>query len=60
MKTTTWIWLLEETIQNKIKSDVTNALMYIKDQEERNEAIENAMDSRLCDLENTIDISKYC
>lgn len=59
MKTTTWVWLLEETIQNEIKSDVTNALMYIEDQEERNEAIENAMDSRLCDLEDTIDISKY-
>lgn len=60
MKKTTWVWLLEETIQNEIKSDVANALMYIENQEERIEAIENAMDSRLCDLENTIDISKYC
>lgn len=59
MNETKWVWTMDEETQKEIEKDVTEALSYIENEEERKEAIQTAMDSRLVDLEDTIDIKKY-
>ena len=57
---TKYIYQLSAELSNDIYNEVRRALceMGLKDGE-LNEAIEAAMNSRLCDLEDTIDITKY-
>lgn len=51
---------LSTEVQEAIQSDVINALNELQlDTEEQTEAIENAMNSRLSDLADLIDINKY-
>jgi len=63
MNTTVFVSQLKEKTQEEIKSEIKNHLFVNVGlgsyQEEYHEAIENAMSSRLCDLEEVIDIEKY-
>ena len=59
MKLTQWICSLDETIQSEIKSDIEVALNFIDNKEYKADLVNAALNSRLCDLEDTIDISKY-
>jgi Holliday junction resolvasome RuvABC DNA-binding subunit len=60
MKTTTFISLLDSEIRNCIYNEVLQALLGLGlSEEELEEAIESAMNSRLCDLEELIDIKKF-
>lgn len=52
MTKTTFIFLLSEEVQNAIKEDLQKLDLNTED-------VELAMNSRLCDLEDTLDISKY-
>ncbi|WP_312471222.1 hypothetical protein [Neobacillus sp.] len=57
---TKYICQLPDEIRENIYDEVQNALSKIGlSDSELVEAIEAAMNSRLCDLEDTIDISKY-
>ena len=60
IKTTTFICQLPIKIQDAIKADVEN---YLKSEgfsgQKLQEALQNALDGRLTDLEENIDISKY-
>ena len=60
IKTTTFICQLPQATQNAIKADVEN---YLKSEgfsgQKLQEALQNALDGRLTDLEENIDISKY-
>lgn len=57
---TKFICQFSDEIQNNIYKDVRNTLYEIGLREsELKESVETAMDSRLCDLEDTIDITKY-
>jgi hypothetical protein len=52
MKKTTFICAMSEDTQNEIIADLQNNRVSEED-------IITALNSRLCDLEDTIDISKY-
>ena len=57
---TTYICKLSEQTQNEIKKHILQFLGkegYTK--EEQKEIIKNAMNGRLCDIEENIDITKY-
>jgi len=57
---TTFIAQLPQYIQEAIQSDVRAALLNTDlSVEEQETALQDAMDSRLCDLSDTIDIEKY-
>lgn len=57
---TSYIAQLPQSIQDAIKSDVRLALLDTDlSAEEQEIALKDAMDSRLCDLSDTIDIEKY-
>ena len=60
MKATTFIHQLPQQTQDAIRKDVET---YLKSEgfsgQELQESLENAMNSRLADLEEGIDISKY-
>lgn len=57
---TTYIFLLDEETQKSIKKEVRENLLKlgINDNEVAN-LLEHAMNSRLCDIEEIIDIKKY-
>jgi hypothetical protein len=58
---TMFIAQLPLTIREAIRNDVRLALLDADlSVEEQEYALQDAMDSRLCDLSDTIDISKYC
>ena len=57
---TMFIAQLPLAIQEAIKNDVKLALLDADlSEEEQTNALKDAMDSRLCDLSDTIDTSKY-
>ncbi|EFU43871.1 hypothetical protein PVOR_01630 [Paenibacillus vortex V453] len=57
---TIYIAQLPQPIQEAIMTDVRSALMDIDlTVAEQEIALQDAMDSRLCDLSDTIDIEKY-
>lgn len=57
---TVYIAQLPHFIQSAIKNDIKLALIDINlTAEEKEVALQDAMDSRLCDLEDIIDIKKY-
>ncbi|MFS1518533.1 hypothetical protein V1503_19030 [Bacillus sp. SCS-151] len=57
---TMYVNQLSNETQEQIKNDLIQALSQLQlDTEELNESIEDAMNSRLVDLEDTIDIKKY-
>jgi len=61
-RATTYICELPTPIYDRIMDDVTSELemlMIGRPLEDKLNAIHDAMDSRLCDLENLIDIKKY-
>ena len=53
MNATTFIILLPEVTRQSIYSDLLQLNLTDED-------LDNAMNSRLCDLSDTIDINKYC
>ena len=60
MKTTTFICQLQQSTQEKIKKDIINFLISEGyDKEKQQEIVNNAMDGRLTDLEDNINIEKY-
>lgn len=57
---TTYINQLPIQTQEEIKAELITVFTELElSQDELTEAIENAMDSRLCDLSDTININKY-
>ncbi|MBO9131431.1 hypothetical protein [Bacillus sp. 165] len=57
---TTYIFQLPDAMRQDIHNEVQNALYELGFRDEALEReIETAMESRLCDLEDTIDIKKY-
>lgn len=52
MKVTTFIWLLDDNVKAEIEKDLRAAGFSEED-------VQRGLDSRLCDLEDTIDIQKY-
>jgi hypothetical protein len=58
MKKTTYISKMSQAEQSEIMFDVARKLP-IMSKAETELALRNAMDSRLCDLADLIDISKY-
>lgn len=59
MKKTMYVSSMCNENQESIKAELRASLEVDYQGEELEEAIENGMNSRLCDLEDTIDISKY-
>lgn len=60
MKTTIFICQLPQATQEEIKTDIVNFLITEGySQEKIMEIVNNAMDGRLTDLEDNIDIEKY-
>jgi hypothetical protein len=57
---TKYVCQLPTEISEDINKEVKKALYYVGLRDnELDDAIENAMNSRLCDLADTIDITKY-
>ncbi|AKR34230.1 hypothetical protein P4K49_02420 [Bacillus cereus] len=57
---TSYIFQLSKETQELILNDLKNELAKLGlNKEEFLEAIDNAMNSRLCDLEDTINVNKY-
>ncbi|HDR7461842.1 TPA: hypothetical protein QCX54_000338 [Bacillus toyonensis] len=57
---TNYIFQLSKETQELILNDLKNELAKLGlNKEEFLEAIDNAMNSRLCDLEDTINVNKY-
>ncbi|BBI30772.1 hypothetical protein [Cohnella abietis] len=57
---TAFIAQLSKSVQDAIKTDLRLALIDTDlTAEEQETALQDAMDSRLCDLSDTIDISNY-
>ncbi len=52
MNVTTFIWLLDDNVKEEIEKDLREA-------GNSEEDVQRGLDSRLCDLEETIDIQKY-
>nr|WP_286314221.1 hypothetical protein [Mammaliicoccus lentus] len=52
MNVTTFIWLLDDNVKAEIEKDLREA-------GNSEEDVQRGLDSRLCDLEETIDIQKY-
>ncbi|WP_368901393.1 hypothetical protein [Oceanobacillus oncorhynchi] len=52
MNVTTFIWLLDDNVKAEIEKDLRATGISEED-------VKRGLDSRLCDLEDTIDIQKY-
>ncbi|CEI82953.1 hypothetical protein BN997_02842 [Oceanobacillus oncorhynchi] len=52
MNVTTFIWLLDDNVKAEIEKDLRATGISEED-------VQRGLDSRLCDLEDTIDIQKY-
>lgn len=61
MNRTTYVRMLPNVMQKKIEKDLHKSLMEINDftHAELEEHVQNGMDSRLCDLSDTINIIPY-
>lgn len=57
---TMWIGLLPENVKSEIEKDLKGALESMElDTSEVEDALQDGMDSRLCDLSDALDIEKY-
>lgn len=52
MNVTTFIWFLDDNVKAEIEKDLRATGISEED-------VQRGLDSRLCDLEDTIDIQKY-